>query len=117
MVKKSKYRNKFEADGAKQLKRAKVSFRYEQRKIAYVRAHHYTPDFEVDTPLGSIIIEFKGYFRVDDRAKMVAVKRQHPNLDIRFVFYKEVPAYIRWAEKHGFKWAVGKIPKEWLKGL
>jgi hypothetical protein len=48
---------------------------------------------------------------------MVAVKHLHPELDIRIVFYALVKQNIKWAERHGFKWAVGTIPKEWLSGF
>ncbi len=34
----------------------------------------------------SIIIETKGMFTAADRRKHLAIKKQHPNLDIRFVF-------------------------------
>jgi hypothetical protein len=52
---------------------------------------------------------------------MAAVKQQHPELDIRFVFYqadKKIPGSKQthgvWATKNGFPWADGSIPKEWL---
>ena len=43
----------------------------------------YTPDFEL--PNG-IIIESKGRFVAADRKKHLLVQKQHPELDIRFVF-------------------------------
>ena len=54
---------------------------------------------------------------------MKAVKKQNPELDIRFVFqapynklYKGAKStYAQWAEKNGFKWAhYSSIPVEWL---
>jgi hypothetical protein len=45
---------------------------------------------------------------------MVAVKRQHPELDIRLVFYSASKTNLAFAERHGFKYAVETIPKEWL---
>jgi hypothetical protein len=52
---------------------------------------------------------------------MIAVKNQHPEIDIRFVFMdanKRIPGskqtHGQWAEKNGFKWADGEIPAEWL---
>lgn len=101
----------------KQLKRAKVPFSYETTKIPYVLAGHYIPDFIVQTPNGVLYIEAKGYLRPEHKRKMVAVKRQHPNLDIRIVFYRETAANIRWASRNGFKYSVAKIPTEWLEGL
>jgi hypothetical protein len=48
---------------------------------------------------------------------MIAVKKQHPEKDIRLLFYRANKAYIKWAEKHGFVYAIEKIPSEWLQGL
>lgn len=110
-------RNKFEKDTYKFLLKTGMDFKYEARKIPYVLACHYTPDWEIKTPNGSILVETKGYFRPQDKRKLAAVKRQHPGLDIRIVFYKDVKSYTKWAEKNGFKWAVGTIPQEWLDGL
>ena len=116
MIKK-KTKNKFEEALLKQLRRAKCDVLYESEKIPYVLARHYLPDFIISTPTGKVYIEAKGYFRPEHKAKMVAVKKQHPELDIRIVFYTARPAYVRWAERHGFKWAEGKVPKEWMDGL
>ena len=43
----------------------------------------YTPDFVL---FNGIIIETKGMFTAADRRKHLAIKKQHPKLDIRFVF-------------------------------
>jgi hypothetical protein len=64
--------------------------------------------------LGKIYIEAKGYFRPEAKRKMVAVKRQHPELDIRLIFYSASKANVRFAERYGFKYSVGEIPEEWL---
>lgn len=109
-----KQRNKFEKKIARQLKKAKVNFSYETEKISYLIAGHYIPDFIVHTSLGTMYIETKGHFRPEAKRKMVAVRRLHPELDIRLVFYSYKRKDIRWAEKYGFKYAVGEIPKEWL---
>jgi predicted nuclease of restriction endonuclease-like RecB superfamily len=107
-------RNKFEQRIYLQLKNSKVPFKYESEKIPYVLAGHYIPDFIVHTSLGKIYIEAKGYFRPEAKRKMVAVRRQHPELDIRLIFYSASKANIRFAERYGFKYAIEKIPKEWL---
>lgn len=73
------------------------------------------PDFILDCKGSKIYIEAKGHFRPEAMRKMVAVKAMWPNVDIRLVFYSHNKKYIRWAEKHGFPWAVGDIPEEWLK--
>lgn len=94
-----------------------MEFSYEGEKIPYVLAGHYKPDFIIFTKTGRIYLETKGYFRPEHKRKMAAVKRQHPELDIRLIFYAEKKANIRWAERHGFRFAIGTIPKEWLAGL
>lgn len=112
-----KIRNKFEKKIERQLKRAKVSFKYESEKIAYYWASHYIPDFVITLPNGKIYVECKGYFRPEDKRKLVAVKRLNPSIDLRIVFYAHKKPSIKWAEKHGFKWAVERIPKNWLEGF
>lgn len=111
-------RSGFERTLAQQLKRAGVGFKYEGLKVPYTISHTYHPDFILDN---GIIIEAKGYFRPGDIAKMRAVKAQNPDLDIRFVFMyadKKIPGqkttHEQWCERHGFLYAVGEIPKEWL---
>lgn len=66
-------------------------------------------------------MECKGRLTVHDRTKHVLIAEQHPDLDIRFVFQYNNPItkgsktkYTDWAEKHGFKWAMHYIPKEWF---
>jgi predicted nuclease of restriction endonuclease-like RecB superfamily len=113
----NKTRNKFETRIFRQLKRAKVSFKYECEKIPYILARHYIPDFIITTSNGKIYIETKGYLRPEDKAKMVAVKKLNPQLDIRILFYARKEQYIKWAERHGFRWAVERIPREWLDGF
>lgn len=110
-------RNEFEKKLARQIRRAKLKVKYEAEKVPYVIAGHYIPDFIIDTPLGKIYVEAKGYFRPEAKRKLVAVKRQHPAMDIRIVFYADKPAYVRWAIRYGFRYAIGSIPSEWMKGL
>jgi hypothetical protein len=110
-------RNKFETKTYRQLKRNKVKFGYEDRKIPYILARHYIPDFCFKTPTGEVILECKGYLRPEDKAKLIAVKRLNPRLDIRILFYSANKKQIKWAEKAGFRYAVGSIPKEWFHGL
>jgi predicted nuclease of restriction endonuclease-like RecB superfamily len=113
----NKTRNKFETRIHTFLKEANVKVKYESEKIPYVIAGHYIPDFVIETKLGKIYIETKGHFRPEAKRKMVAVKKANPSLDIRIVFYSLKKEYIRWAERHGFRYAVGDIPEDWIKGL
>jgi hypothetical protein len=64
-----------------------------------------------------VYVECKGYLRPEHKAKMVAVKKQHPEIDLRILFYASNQKNIRWAEKNGFRYAISKIPKEWFNGL
>jgi len=112
-----KTRNKFEKKLERQIKRAKVPYEYESERIAYILARDYIPDFIVHTPLGKVYIEAKGYLRPEHKAKMVAVKKQHPEKDIRILFYAPNKKYEKWAIKNGFKYAFSTIPEDWLLGL
>lgn len=117
------YRSGLEEAVAAQLKEAGVKAEYEQFQIEYVkpqRTSKYTPDWRL--PNG-IIVETKGRFMTDDRQKHILVKKQWPDLDIRFVFSNSrqrisktsTTTYGMWAEKHGFKYADKLIPLAWLK--
>jgi hypothetical protein len=97
-----------------------VDYKYESEKVKYTLERTYTPDFLL--PNGALL-EIKGYLSSEDRRKMLAVKRDNPSLDIRFVFqspYNKIykgskTTYAQWAEKNGFQWAsFTSIPLEWL---
>ena len=116
------YMSGLEEDMAKYLKKCKIKFTYEKEKIKWVdlKIRTYTPDFVLEN---GIIIETKGRFISVDRRKHKEIKKQFPDLDIRFVFnnsrsklYKGAKSsYGDWCKKHGFKYADKTIPKEWLK--
>lgn len=119
--------NGFEAKLYKELKggirKAEIGFETEQieYEVPSVKAV-YTPDFVVIFPDGrKMYIEAKGFLRPEHKKKMTLVKRQHPDLDIRFVFYRDLKmsktsktTYSMWAGRLGYPWAVGSIPKAWL---
>lgn len=113
-----KLRNKFERRTARQLKRNKIDFEYESVKIPYVIESVYIPDFVFKKPSGELLlIEDKGYLRPEDKRKLLAVKKQNPSIDIRILFYAPVPKQMKWAEKNKILYAIGKIPKEWIKEI
>lgn len=102
-----------------------VSFEYEPHNLPYTVERKYIPDLLV----GDIYIELKGFFRQDAQRKMKAVKAQHPDLDIRFLFQRaSSPVHgakkrkdgskmtcWEWADRYGFIWAEGEdIPEEWI---
>ena len=101
-----------------------IPHEYEPEKLSYYVERNYIPDLKI----GTMIVELKGYFRQDSQRKMKAVKAQHPELDIRFVFQKASSTIQgakkrkdgskmtcqQWADRNGFIWAEQTIPKEWL---
>ena len=115
------YRSNFELDIANQLAKNKVPFTYEKDAFAYVRHSTYTPDFYLKEQ--DFFIEVKGLFTSSDRGKHLLLKKQHPDLDLRFLFmnannklYKgSKTTYGGWCDRHDYKWCQGFIPKEWLK--
>lgn len=111
-----KTRNKFEQKIERQLKKAKVSFKYESEKIPYYWSGHYIPDFIITTGRGKIYIEAKGYLRPEHKRKMAAVKKLYPTMDLRILFYAKKVKDIKWAEKIGLPYAIEIIPKDWLDG-
>ena len=99
-----------------------MPIKYEALKIEWedLMYRTYTPDFVL--PNG-IIIETKGRFTSDDRRKHTLIKRQHPKLDIRFVFESSrrklskgaKTTYGIWCERNKFLFADRVVPLEWLK--
>ena len=78
-----RYRSGFEARIAGQLEQAGVPFPHEVGKLCYRIERSYLPDFRMHS---GIILESKGRFTAQDRAKMLAVRAHNPGADIRFVF-------------------------------
>ena len=115
----SKYRSKFEAGLAAGLIQTKVNFTYEDMTLPYVVKATYRPDFILSN---GVVIEATGHLRAEDRKKLLAVKKQHPDLDIRLCFMrakerlsksKRSMTYGEWATRNGFKWSEKSIPQEW----
>lgn len=114
-TKKPKLKNKFEGKIFEALEKKRVRFKYEGKRLPYLIAGHYLPDFPIELPTGDwIYLETKGYFRPDAKRKLVAVKKLNPTIDIRLIFYAHREKDIRWAERYGFKWCVQEIPDEWF---
>jgi hypothetical protein len=133
-------RSKFEERIKKYLEKIKVKYWYEPLRLPYqyTLTKFYTPDFIIyqgklkkpRKPLtaenlrDTIVIEAKGFFKPSDRTKMILIKEQYPELDIRFLFQrdnklnkKSKTTYSQWAESNGFGWAVGdEVPKDWIDG-
>jgi hypothetical protein len=117
------FRSQFEANIARHLVKLGARFGYESKRIKFTRPARpttYTPDFILSN---GIIIETKGLFTSSDRKKHLAVREQHPQLDIRFVFQRAAnrlskqskTTYADWCNKNGFKWADGTVPAAWVE--
>lgn len=126
-------KNPFESGTWLELSKANVVVEYESVKLPYTTEHVYIPDFKVGRKTKGngppfFFIETKGNGRSwtpQVRAKMLAVKDQWPELDIRLLFYTDGEFGTRrkdgsrqrqseWAIKHGFPYAIRNIPEEWL---
>lgn len=115
-----KFRSNFEKTIWDTVQDQGLSVRFEPFKLDYSIPGRYLPDFILEN---GIIVEAKGYFDARSRAKMVAVKRAHPDLDIRFVFMKvntkvrkgSDATYADWCKRYGFLYAEGTIPLKWFK--
>ena len=116
------YRSHFELRIAKSLMNKDVKFEYEKHKVVYVpKPRTYVPDFYF--PSTDVYVEVKGHLDKNDRVKMLLVKEQNPDMDIRILFqnarnkiYKgSKTTYGAWADRYGFEWAEGSIPEEWYK--
>lgn len=117
-------KSSLEASAVIMLTMANVEFKYEKKKIKYMpppaKMKTYTPDFSL--PNG-ILVEMKGVFTGKDRKKHLLIKKQHPDLDIRFVFSnpheyltgEKLKTYAEWCDLNGFIWADKTIPSDWLK--
>lgn len=102
--------------GRSRKKGSGISYRLESEQ-------EYFPDFRLTN---GIIIEAKGYFKKDMRDKHLAIRNQHPELDIRFVFSRSKDRIkgsngrslkmtcASWCETHGFKYADKLVPLEWI---
>ncbi len=97
-----------------------LEMKFEPFKLDYLLKGRYLPDFVLPN---DIIVEAKGYFDARARAKMVAVKKHHPDLDIRFVFMNSKTkvrkgsdaTYADWCKRYGFLFADMAIPLKWFK--
>jgi len=115
-----KFRSKLEEDVANLLEGLGVSYEYEPEQLSYTIEHNYTPDFVLPN---YIYLETKGYWDPADRRKVLAVKRDNPDVDLRMVFQapyntiskKSKTTYAKWCEKHDIPWtSYHNIPLDWL---
>lgn len=117
------YRSGLEDTTVLELTARKVPFKYESFKVGYTvpeRRAKYTPDFLLLD--NGIIVETKGLFETADRQKHLLIQKEHPDLDIRFVFSrskttigkKSKTTYAMWCEKNDFLYADKHVPQSWV---
>ena len=116
------YRSGLEIKISDLLKEQRVKFKYEPFKIEWedLAYRTYTPDFVL---YNGVIIETKGQFTAADRRKHLAIQKQHPKLDIRFVFTNSrrklrkgaKSTYGEWCERYDFEYYDRIIPESWIK--
>lgn len=116
-----KFRSKFEENIYNNALEKGHELAFEALKLPYLMKGNYLPDFIL--PNG-IIVEAKGYFDSRSRAKMVAVKKHNPLLDIRMLFMNSKTkirkgsktTYADWCNKYGYPFAEGSsVPDEWFE--
>tara|TARA_R100000781_G_scaffold7624_1_gene7288 strand:- start:688 stop:1059 length:372 start_codon:yes stop_codon:yes gene_type:complete len=119
-TKTSKFRSKLEENIANLLDGLGVSYGYESEKLDYTIEHNYTPDFVLPN---YTYLEAKGYWSPADRRKILSVKKDNPDIDLRMVFQspynkiskKSKTTYAQWCEKHDIPWSsYQNIPIDWL---
>ena len=117
-----RFRSVFEAEFASDLQERNIEAKYENDKIRYVpKTRLYTPDFYISSH--NFYVETKGRFLPPDRAKHLLIQKQHPDIDIRFIFMnanirldkRSKSTYGDWCDKYNFKYAVRRLPEEWMK--
>lgn len=114
------FKSKYEKEVFEHVETHGFTVEYEPYALNYLLKGNYYPDFVL--PNG-IIVETKGYFDSRARAKMIAVKKHNPTLDIRLVFMNSRTkvrkgskmTYADWCEKYHFPYAEGYIPLEWFE--
>lgn len=135
----SNYRSKLEERVAEQLESAGVRFTHESKWVPYVvpeRTAKYLPDMVIDGT--NILIECKGFFgggrqfggkssdSAKERQKLLLIKEQHPEIDLRIVFqrastpiYPKSPtSYGKWASDHQIPWSdKGEVPQQWVDDI
>ena len=117
-----RFRSRFEAQVALSLEKQEIDFEFEPHKIEFQPPPRvYIPDFYI--PDHNFYIEVKGRLRQEGRVKHLLVKKQNPEVEVKFLFansrkkiYKgSKTTHAQWAEKNGFEWADQVPPKEWTK--
>tara|TARA_R100001163_G_scaffold59051_1_gene47629 strand:- start:1069 stop:1479 length:411 start_codon:yes stop_codon:yes gene_type:complete len=118
------FRSKSEEKIYNYLLNKKIPHEYEKGKIEYqwLEDKKYIPDFILKE--NGIILEVKGRFVREDRKKHLFIRKQKPELDIRFIFDNPKAKLYKggkmtnasWCDKHKFKYCSLRegIPEAWF---
>lgn len=112
------FKSGFERTVDANLRSRGVKFTYETLELPYTLHGVYHPDFILSN---GVIVEVKGFLDRESKRKMIAIRKQYPDLDLRFLFSegaKKVPGtkqtHAQWASRTGYPWAEEVIPEDWL---
>ena len=118
------FRSKSEEKIYNYLLNKKIPHEYEKGKIEYqwLEDKKYIPDFILKE--NGIILEVKGRFVLEDRKKHLFIRKQKPELDIRFIFDNPKAKLYKggkmtngsWCDKYKFKYSSLRegVPEEWI---
>ena len=118
------FRSKSEEKIYNYLLNKKIPHEYEKGKIEYqwLEDKKYIPDFILKE--NGIILEVKGRFVREDRKKHLFIRKQKPELDIRFIFDNPNAKLYKggkmtngtWCDKYKFKYSSLRegVPEEWI---
>ena len=118
------FRSKSEEKIYNLLKEKNIPCEYEKGKIEYewLENKTYVPDFFLLE--NGIILEVKGRFVREDRKKHLFIRKQKPELDIRFIFDNPKAKLYKggkmtnasWCDKYKFKYCSLRegIPEAWF---
>ena len=118
------FRSKAEEDICNILKEKNIPYQYENSKVHYewYEKKKYIPDFFLLN--NGIILEVKGRFKIEDRKKHLFIRKQKPELDIRFIFDNPKAKLYKggkmtngsWCDKYKFKYSSLRegVPEEWI---
>ena len=118
------FRSKSEEKIYNYLLNKKIPHEYEKGKIEYqwLEDKKYIPDFILKE--NGIILEVKGRFVREDRKKHLFIRKQKPELDIRFIFDNPKAKLYKggkmtnasWCDKYKFKYCSLRegIPEAWF---
>ena len=118
------FRSKSEEKIYNLLKEKNIPCEYEKGKIEYEWSENktYVPDFFLLK--NGIILEIKGRFVLEDRKKHLFIRKQKPELDIRFIFDNPNAKLYKggkmtngtWCDKYKFKYSSLRegVPEEWI---